>query len=453
MVLITFGSLRADVVGPQLTPNLDALAAVADHAGTAVAPSSWALPSLASLATGLDPRLHGSSELGRAELAPELTTLAEALAGRGYRGTAYVSGLWLRGSRGWAQGFAEMRAVRRGERAEGHLASLAEDRRQLLWVHLPEPEAPYERRDGLLELPPELLERLPRRLTAVELELWADPALPVPPERMAAISTLYRMNVAWADRRLGRLLDALRASGLWDDTLLVVTSPNGEELGEYGSTGSSTSLGRRLLEVPLVVKLPRALRGAAPPAGPAPPVALTRVWATVVGAVGGEVPAAAGTGLFSTAAARDGVLSELYLKNGFNEFSLVEREGGVTRQLLWRSWFAPPEPEYYPARLATYRDRRSPAPPPSESPRAIFGRLAAAFEATPPLSGAEGRQPELTLLRWKPDGSVEPLDDAPRRAAMAARLERRWLAFQGCERTPEEEAARRRREALAAGFR
>lgn len=454
MVLITLGSLRADVVGPTLTPHLDALAAEADLATRAVAPSSWALPSLASLATGLGPWLHGATEVGRADLAPELVTLAEALADRGYRGTAYLSGLWLRGDRGWTQGFVETHGLLRGARAEGHLASLAENRRQFLWIHVPEPEAPYVRRDGLVPpLPPALAARLPQRLTAAELEQWADPARPVPAERRQEIAALYRMNAAWADRRLGRLLDGLRASGQWDDTLLVVTSPNGEELGEYGSTGSSTSLGRVLLEVPLVVKLPRSLAGTVPPAASDGPVALTRVWATLVAAVGGPVPPAAGRGLFSRGAVPPGVLSELYLKNGYNELSLVERDGDVTRQLVWRSSFAPPEPEYYPARLATYRRGRSLAPPPAESPRRIFGRLTAAFETTLPLSGAAGRQPSLTLLRWTPDGSVEPVDDSRRRDVMAARLRHRWLAFQGCERTPAEESARRRRQAVAAGFR
>lgn len=468
VVLITLGSLRADAVGvlggvpgADLTPNLDALAAEADWAGRAVAPSSWALPSLASLLTGLTPSLHGVTEVGRAELAPELHTLAEALADRGYRGSAYVSGLWVRGATGWGQGFAEMRAVRGAARAEGHLQSLGEDpanRRQLLWIHLPEPEAPYVRRpelEGRLPALPEALRRrLPERVTARELERHADPATPVPPGRLRVFTAFYRSNVAWADHRLGRLLGALRASGLWDDTLLVVTSPNGEELGEYGSTGSSTSLGRVLLEVPLVVKLPRALRslpreaGDREPAGPRrAPVALIRAWSTVVEAVGGSVPPAAGPTLFRPAPG--GVLSELHLKNGYNETSLVERDGGATWQLLLRSRFADPEPEYYPARLATYGDG-SGALELTESPRAIFGRLAAAYERTPPLSGRGGDAVAAELLRWPDDGGVEVVDDPVRAAGMGERLRRRWLAFQGCERTPAEEAHRRRLRSAAA---
>ena len=58
IVLITLDALRADAVGafggpPRLTPTLDALAREATWAGTAIAPSSWTVPSMAALFTGL----------------------------------------------------------------------------------------------------------------------------------------------------------------------------------------------------------------------------------------------------------------------------------------------------------------------------------------------------------------------------------------------------------------
>ena len=65
VVLITVDALRADLVGalggPRgLTPNLDRLAAEADWAERAVAASSWTVPSMASLFTGLQPWRHGN---------------------------------------------------------------------------------------------------------------------------------------------------------------------------------------------------------------------------------------------------------------------------------------------------------------------------------------------------------------------------------------------------------
>lgn len=451
VVVILLDSLRADVVDDRLTPHLHRLAAEADWAGRAVAPSSWALPSLASLVTGLSPWSHGVVGAPFAELDRDLVTLAEALEARGYVSTAYVSGPWFRGDRGWGQGLGELRGLRGAGRAEGHLASLGpeEPRRQMVWIQIPEPAAPYVRRDDLLGRLPDAGDGpgpadLPPRLEAAQLARWADPATPVPPAQRRTLSALYRLNAAHADRRLGRLLDSLRESGAWDDTLLVVTSPSGEDLGEHGGTGSGTGLGRALLEVPLVIKLPRSLRRADGSTLPVPPgrrVALTRVWPTLVAAVGGATPPAVGPSLFEPVAPP--VLSELYLENGFNEHSLVAQADGETWQLLWRSPFAPAEPAFH---LALEADLGGPAAGLAEPPLAIFERLTAAFRRTPPLSG--GGAVERTLVRWEGDeaGGVEAVVAPEREAAMAAELRRRWLAFHGCERSLDEERTRKQEE-------
>jgi hypothetical protein len=130
------------------------------------------------------------------------------------------------------------------------------------------------------------------------------------------------------------------------------------------------------------------------------------------------------------------VLSELYLTNGTNQFSLVDGDD----QLLWESRFAPPRPEYYLARLAMMnrgnaRVARAELPVPPEE---ILGRLRAAFAATRPLAG-DGA-PRWALERWEAEGESRPLAD-PRRAAELARvLARTWNAFIPAERPPGEEA-------------
>ena len=471
VVLITVGSLRADAVGAfappadrpggfpggDPTPALDRLVAEADWAGPAVAPSSFPPLSLATLATGLGPWDHGVTEVLRSALRPELRTLAEAFAERGYRGAFYRSGHWIRPQAGWAQGFAAVHDLGGGRRAAGHLAALGEgDGRQLLWIHLPGAGAPYLRRDWLLprvgEVPPELAASLPERVEPWELERWADPAEPLPPGPRRVIETLYMLAVAHADDQLGELVAALRRSGRWDDTLLVVTSPSGVELGERGGTGTSGGLGRELLEVPLVVKLPRAWReklpqgaGEVPPRGlaPGPRPSLDRVWATLVGAVGGETPPAAGPSLLRGSGR--GALSEIYVANGANAVSLVEGD----LQLVWTRRHAPAEPDYWRARLTTYRDPAAHRllPPPAEPAPRIFGRLAAAFAETPPLSGGGADARVLSLVRWTEGGGTEPVDDPALAAAMAERLYRRWAAWQPCEAPPgpRPEAPARRR--------
>jgi hypothetical protein len=469
IVLVTLGSLRADAAGfladGELTPHLDALAAEADWAGRAVAPSSWVVPSLGTLLTGLSPWQHGAVTADRSPLAPELVTLAEALAAEGYASAGYVGGLWMRHDRSWHQGFRELRDLGQGRRAAGHLASLgdpAAPRRQFLWVHVRQPSPPYERHDPLRDQMPrslgdDFLASLPPRLDVADLERWADPAAPVPYGERRRLTNLYRYGVAEADRQLGDLLAALEASGRWDETLLVVTSLHGEELGDYRSTGSGGSLGRALVEVPLVVKLPRSLWGERSGRGVterriAEPltrhVALGRLPATLAAAAGATLPPAAAPSLFEQRPG--GILSELYARNGYNELSWLEEDDGGEGawQLVQRSRFAPPEADYHRARLALYGVA---VPGLAEPPGELFARLATAFANTPPLTGAAGTRPEWTLSRWS-GRRTEVVDDPARAAAMAERLARRWRAFAACERTLGAEVSRRAGERAAAGL-
>ena len=47
----------------------------------------------------------------------------------------------------------------------------------------------------------------------------------------------YYGMVSEVDSQLGRLWDALRSRGMWDDTVIVVTADHGDQLGDHGLTG------------------------------------------------------------------------------------------------------------------------------------------------------------------------------------------------------------------------
>lgn len=431
IVLITIDALRADVVGalggpPKLTPNLDRLAAEATWAGRAVSPSSWTVPSMGSLFTGLQPWSTQSWSGDRAVLKEELVTLPEALKARGYRTAGFRSNHWLQQEYGYAQGFDTFRYLREGRRAEGYLAQLRGGR-DFVWIHILPPHAPYVRRDALLgQLPEAHPGDLPPKVRPLDLEPYFDPDIPLPPEQKRVFRAMYELNAAWADQLLGRMLAALRKSGQWDRTLLVVTSDHGEEFKESGQTSHGGNLGRQLIEVPLLVKLPRGFErrlAIRPEQRPA----TVRVRATLVEASGGDPGKGTAPSLFREA--DGGVLSELYAGDGVNRVSYVEGD----RQLLWESRFAPPEPEYYRARLEGIGGT---AKPPLKEPReAIFSRLEAAFARTLPLAGMPGRTPRLTLWSWTATG-MEPVEDADAVLRMARRLRSAWLAVNGPEKAP-----------------
>ncbi len=320
IVVVTFDSLRADAVEPKLTPNLDALIRQADWSGRAIAPSSWGMPSMASLFTGLRPWQH---RVLRAEdrIPPALITLPEALQARGYETFGFMGEPMYSKEAGFGEGFDLFTRLGKGTEAGEKLRSADAygGGRRFVWVHFSEPQAPYYRRPKLAARLGLRARDLPFRVLPHHLAPFFDPAVPLPPELERRFRTMYRLNVAWADDRLGKLLKELRASGQWDRTLLVVTSTHGEELGEKGQILNGGNLGRQLIEVPLVIKLP-AESGRKIAAPRDRRVATARLWATLVEAAGGEVPPAQSPSLFHENP--DAVLSELYLTNGTNRFSL-----------------------------------------------------------------------------------------------------------------------------------
>lgn len=415
---------------PGLMPHLEALLGEADWGGRAIASSSWEAPAMASLFTGLSPWQHQVLWSGQAKLAPALVTLPEALKARGYGTVAYPASPWASRRFGYAQGF-DVFAAQAGANAAERLESLGKGR-TFVWIHIPHPQVPWIRRDRLIPRLGPNTPQLPVRIVPRQLTPFFDPAVPIPPGRRRRFEAMYRLNAAWADERLGRLLEALRESGQWERTLLVVTSNQGEELGEKGQILTGGNLGRQLLEVPLAVKLPAGFdRRIEPPETRR--VAAARIWATLVEAAGGEAPPAVARSLFRPAP--EAVLSELYLTNGTNRFSLVEGDD----QLLWESRFAPPDPGYYEsdAPETARRKGKKLSGGFSVPSAAALERLAVPFSATPPLTGTGA--PRLTLERWEERGSREVTD--PRRTEeLARRLVRLWGAFSPGEVSPGEEA-------------
>jgi hypothetical protein len=385
---------------------------------------------MASLFTGLRPWQHQVLR-SEARLSRALLTLPEALQARGYETSGFTAESSYSRLSGYDQGFDLLGNLGKGTEAAAALKKLSGER-QFVWVRIPEPQAPYFRRPKFVDRLNTGRLDLPFRILPNQLAPFFDPEVPLPPGKRRRFWTMYRFNVAWADERLGRLFAALRESGQWDRTLLVVTSTHGEEFGEKGQILNGGNLGRQLLEVPLAVKLPAGSnRRIVPPGNQR--VAAARLWATLVEAAGGEIPPAAAPSLFRDAP--KAVLSELYLTNGSNRFSLVEGDD----QLLWESSFAPPEPEYYQARLATMNRRNARlaraglAAPPAE----IFGRLLAGFLATPPLGGRG--EPRLSLERWEARGS-RPVSDPRRTAEMARLLAKTWNELLPAELPPGQEA-------------
>ena len=165
VVLITLDTTRADrlpAYGFQgvSTPALDRLAAEGIVFEDAVAQVPLTLPSHASMLTGRWPARHGIRDNADAALAPAELTLAEVLAERGVRTSAFVASVVLQSGRGLEQGFGTYVDVPKGLCGPGTLQrqrrpgdAVVDDalawidhnaeRPFFTWVHLYDAHRPY----------------------------------------------------------------------------------------------------------------------------------------------------------------------------------------------------------------------------------------------------------------------------------------------------------------------
>ena len=71
----------------------------------------------------------------------------------------------------------------------------------------------------------------------------------------------YASRVKQLDTALGTFLDALRSLGLYDESIVILTSDHGDSLGEDGRFGHAYTIYPEILRIPLLVHLPTWLRG------------------------------------------------------------------------------------------------------------------------------------------------------------------------------------------------
>jgi arylsulfatase A-like enzyme len=211
--------------------------------------SAWTPPAASSLFTSLYPIQHGvlrglllaqrierlsgaRIELNRLPQAAE--TIPEALRRRGYRTFAVTENPNLSPELGFDQGFLSFTNFPKGLVADKITARLEELRPEItarppyfLYLHYMDVHGPYREREPLFDAS---LEGAARQVSAYD-------------------SGIFKVDAHI--RRAWQRFD-------WDDALVVVLADHGEELGERGRFGHGSSLYAELLDIPLLVSLPRA---------------------------------------------------------------------------------------------------------------------------------------------------------------------------------------------------
>ncbi len=307
VILIVLDTARADALEPYGAPA-GSTPAIADLArrGAALsrvqATASWTLPSHVSMFTGLLPRAAGI--LGPAERSQSAAKqvmdahserlLPAVLRAAGYTTTAVSTNLWISELSGFDAGFDSFSFVDSGRHAHLHREDL---RARLRWdleglrasvddgagkarrilrerlngagsdpffwfVNLVECHSPYLPPRPWNDLGP--LERVRaaedarRHLTMGAIWRACAGGFDVPGEALERMRHLYASAVRLMDGWLADLLGDLDDAGRLDETLVLVTSDHGENLGEAGLMGHCFSLDQRLTHVPVVAAGPDA---------------------------------------------------------------------------------------------------------------------------------------------------------------------------------------------------
>jgi arylsulfatase A-like enzyme len=269
-VVVLLDTWRHDKLSAELTPNIDALAARGTRFEQAVSASSWTLPAMVSLFAGRQPSARDFDDV--------LThSLVEKLQAAGIHTAAITEGGFVSRVFGLDRGFehflehegpvkldlaGETRAIQAASvettfgMARRWLLQRAPGERFFLFVHTYAIHAPYQRAARARGLPRGALRE------TFELSDLADVRagrLAIGETEQRYLEALYDGGVAAADAAVGQLLATLDASGLARDTLVIVTSDHGEDLGgrdpkRAGDHGHT--LFDELVRIPLVVADP-----------------------------------------------------------------------------------------------------------------------------------------------------------------------------------------------------
>ena len=87
-------------------------------------------------------------------------------------------------------------------------------------------------------------------------------ATPVDSEPYGAFYPPYASRIRRFDACFGEFIDDLKAQGLFDRSIVIVTSDHGDSLGEQGRMGHAYTIFPEIIQVPLIVHLPSALSAA-----------------------------------------------------------------------------------------------------------------------------------------------------------------------------------------------
>lgn len=268
VLLISLDTLRPDHLGcygyyRNTSPNIDALSRDSAVFLNTFASSPWTLPSHVSMMTSLNCVNHRVYHTDQ-RVDPAIPTLADILRNQGHITGAATGGGFVSGLYGFSKGFDAYHV--RGHVVARDAANTAarfavewierhKDRDFFLFLHTYQIHNPYDS--------PAPYNTLFLDKTASFTRIDMSPLRfnhenrfkPIPEATRQNIISLYDGEIRYTDEMLIRpVIQKLKALGLYDNTMIIVTSDHGEEFFEHGSWLHTHSLYNETIKVPLVIK-------------------------------------------------------------------------------------------------------------------------------------------------------------------------------------------------------
>ncbi|MEN8008104.1 MAG: sulfatase [Candidatus Krumholzibacteriota bacterium] len=260
------GHVGAWSEGLDTSPNMDALAREGVKFNRAYSPAPWTQPAVASLFTGQTPSRNKVLHL--MDTLPDSSfTLARALGERGFRTSGVISHFLINTKQGFGQGFERFndnavgghRAVTSQEVTRNAIMEMRrlKDERFFLFVHYFDPHSEYMHHEEFDQTSG----------YQGQVHEWSRDIVSLRYNRHKMVDAdvdflrgLYREEISYTDKFIGKLLAQLETLGLKENTLVILTADHGEEFMEHDWIGHTHFLYDTLLHVPMVFSLPGRLQ-------------------------------------------------------------------------------------------------------------------------------------------------------------------------------------------------
>lgn len=276
------------------SPNIDKIAEEATIYKNAISVSPWTLPSHASIFTGTYVSTH-KTDLGNERLNESFITIAEALREFGYYTIGISSNVWISQRTNLNKGFTFFKNVnvppffekkppsflkkflnichnfywnyyygKKYDKGAHHANRLLKkiilktykEKPLFVFVNYLECHLPYK---PPLQFRYQFIEPNYKHLTnKVNQDAYAYMAGKVAMGELdfMILNALYDAEIKYLDHKVGELFDFIKNLNIIDNTIFIITSDHGENIGEHGLMDHQFSVHNTLLKIPLIIRYP-----------------------------------------------------------------------------------------------------------------------------------------------------------------------------------------------------